>query len=45
MYEQEIFQKTLQQDKVDLLIKQMKQIQNELNILQQQKQDGLSDLV
>jgi hypothetical protein len=43
MYEQENSQKVSQQDKVDLLIKQMSQIQNELSILQ--KQGGLSDLV
>jgi len=43
MYEQENSQKVSQQDKVDLLIKQMSQIQNELSILQ--KQGSLSDLV
>ena len=43
MYEQENSQKVSQQDKVDLLIKQMSQIQNELSILQ--KQGSLSDLI
>ncbi len=33
---QENSQKTLQQDKISLLINQMKQIEKELNILQEQ---------
>ena len=44
MYQQENSQ-NFQQDKVDLLIKHMKQIQNELNILQEQQQGSLSGLV
>jgi hypothetical protein len=42
---QENSQKTSQQDKLDLLMKQMKNIQNEMKTLQEQQQDGLSGLV
>jgi len=41
---QENLQKTSKQDKLDLLMRQIKRIQTEMNVLQEQ-QDGLDSLV
>jgi hypothetical protein len=40
MYQQENSQKASQQNKFNILIKQMRQMQNELNLLQEQQEGG-----